>query len=52
MDFLASLVSGAGGIGIRNVQLGAAELHACRMVVAHETVQPMVWMVERAAEIE
>ncbi len=52
MNLVAGLVSGARGMRIGNVQLGTAKLHACGMVMAHETVQPMVWMVERAAEVE
>jgi hypothetical protein len=37
---------------IRDIQLSTAKPHAGRMVMAHETVQPMVWMVECAAEVE
>ena len=52
MDFFAGLVSRAGRMRIRDIQLGTAKPHAGRMVMAHETVQPMVWMVECAAEVE
>jgi hypothetical protein len=52
MDLFAGLVSRARGIGVGNIQLGTAKLHARGMVMAHETVQPMVWMVERATEVE
>ncbi len=52
MDLLARLVGGAGGMRIRHVQLGTGNPHAGRMVMAHETVQPMMWMVECAAEVE
>jgi hypothetical protein len=52
MDFFASLVSGARGLRISKVQLGTAKAHACRVVMAHETVQPMMWMVECAAEVK
>jgi len=52
MDFVPRLVSRAGCMRIRDIQLGTAKPHAGRMVMAHETVQPMVWMVECAAEVE
>ncbi len=52
MDLFARLVSRAGRMRIRDIQLGTAKPHTGRMVMAHETVQPMVWMVECAAEVE
>jgi len=52
MDFVARPVGGLGGVRIRHVQLSAGNPHAGRMIVAHKTVQPMMWMVECAAEVE
>jgi hypothetical protein len=52
MNLLAGLVCGVRGMGVGHIQLGAGNPHTGRMVMAHETVQPMMWMVERAAEIE
>jgi uncharacterized protein (DUF697 family) len=52
MDLVAGLVGRARGMRIRYIHLGAAKPHAGGMVMAHETVQPMMWMVECAAEVE
>ena len=52
MNLIAGLVGSARGMRIGHVQLGTAKPHAGGMVMAHETVQPMMWMVECAAEVE
>ena len=52
MDFFAGLVSALRGVRIRHIQLGAGNPHASGMVMAHKPVQPMMRMVECAAEVE
>jgi hypothetical protein len=52
MNLLTGLVRRIRGMRIGHVQLGTGNPHAGRMVMAHETVQPMMWMVECAAEVE
>jgi len=52
MYFFTRSIGSLSGVRVRRIQLGAAKLHTGRMIVAHETVQPMMWMVECAAEVE
>ena len=52
MYLITGLVGGVRGMRIGPIQLGTGNPHAGRMVMAHETVQPMMWMVECATEVE
>ncbi len=52
MNLLTGLIGGVRGMRIGDIQLGTGNSNARRIVMAHETVQPMMWMVECAAEVE